>query len=1195
MNHDRAREIFDEAASLPAKARDAFLDEACGDDTSLRNEVKSLMGHYESHPTVEEAEISGTTWNELLIGTRIGNYKLISKLGEGGMGVVYLAQQTEPLKRRVAIKVVKAGVDSKIIIARFEAERQALALMNHPGIASVYETGVTDDGRPYFVMEYIEGQSITTACDTERLKTLQRLQLLVKVCDAVQHAHERGIIHRDLKPSNIMVVRGDDDQFHPKIIDFGVAKATSLDLSEMTDMTQPGQLIGTPAYMSPEQIDHNQVAINSRSDVYALGVVMYELISGLLPFDPKSLAQNGLREMRRVICEQEPPRPSEQLQFSHVGYEDSQRIATARRTRMSLLIRKLSRELEWIPLKALRKSSYERYQSARAMGEDIRRYLAFKPLEAGAESALYRFRKTVSRNKGVLSAYGAVLIALFAGIITTSIFAVQSRQQAAVAEQQKNEAIVARDNAEHERVRTEAVKNFMTNILTSVDPQIAGGKDKELLKMVLANAANEVGEKFESLPLIEAELRSAIAKTYSAFELYEEAESHIFAAFSIGRRVLGDDHPQTIRSMIEMGDLFVIQGKYDRALPYYTQANATASRILGEDHPDTLNLISGLGNLFFKQGNYEKAWSYHTEALERRRHVLGDDHLDTLNSGSNVGDLLAINGRYDEAMIYYTVVLETARRTLGSDHPTVCQSLGNIGDMLLKQGKYDEVMPYYTEASEIARDVFGDDHPKTLRLVTNIADLLLKQGDYSKALLHCIEALENAQRYFGQGHAYTLQSFRNIISIYEAWEDAEPGQGHQAKADEYQRNYHEVLATEHPRWIVEASSVARLSDAQRCFEQWLHALTKEKITRETAGDMELVVRMLPSRVRRSLYVERTLNRDELELFEKAIPHGLLAPAIFSTELAAAGKNAFVPGSNVARNSLKIERRLSVLEKDLVSKRKKLGDEHIDTLVELFNCGLLYLTINKYQEALVSFEEILKTSRRVFGQDHPYTIASIANVGYVLNAQGQYDQAMPYYVEALKESRRLLGDEHARTAEKMLGVGTLLSAQGKYDQARPYYAKAVETNRRVLGSDHPQTLVAIDLLCCLVAQQGNFDEAVEISRRFLGDDHSQTFDLMSKKIGGLLTYRSNYDQAHGFIEKALELSSGARGEYGQSTISVRSDLVSFYLVWHLAEPGQGYGAKASELIDKNYEMMDKRWEIAESNDRTVETSPDYPTE
>jgi tetratricopeptide (TPR) repeat protein len=701
--------------------------------------------------------------------------------------------------------------------------------------------------------------------------------------------------------------------------------------------------------------------------------------------------------------------------------------------------------------------------------------------------------------------------------------------------------------------------------------------------MVLANAAKEVGEKFENLPLIESELRSTIAKTYSAFELYKEAESHIFAAFSIGRRVLGDDHPQTIHSLIEMGDLFVIQGKYDKALPYYMEASATASRVLGEDHPDRLKVISSLGNLFVKQGNYKKAWSYHTEALERRRRVLGDDHLDTLNSGSNVGDLLAIGGRYDEAMIYHTVVLENARRTLGDDHPTTCQSLGKIGDTLLKQGKYDEVMPYYTEASETARSVFGDDHPETLRLVTKIGDLLLKQGNYSKALFHCVEALENAQRYFGQGHAYTLQSFRNIISIYEAWEDTEPGQGHKAKADEYRRNYHDVLATEHPRWIVEASSFTRLSSAQRCFEQWLRVLTRENSTRKIAGDMELLASMLPARMRRPLNVKRTLNRDELELFEKVIPYGLLAPAIFVEEL--------TPSSN----TLRVERSLSVLEKQLASARKTLGDEHIDTLVKLFNCGALCCTINNYDDALLIFKEVLETSRRVFGQDHPYTITSIANVGYVLNAQGQYDQATPYYVEALEESRRVLGDDHARTAEKMLGMGTLLSAQGKYDQARPYYTKAVEINRRALGNDHPKTLVAIELLCCLVTQQSDYEEAVEISRRFLGDDHPQTFDLMSNKIGRLLTYRGNYDQAHGFIKKALELSSVARGEYDQSTILARSDLMSLYSVWHRAEPGQGYGAKARELIDKNFEMMNASLDDLESKYRTVETSPDYPTE
>ena len=362
-----------------------------------------------------EEMLRGKPPQDPLVGTSVDQYSIKRVIGEGGMGVVYLAQQAKPVRRRVALKVIKAGMDSKQVIARFQAERQALALMNHPGIASVYEAGMTEDARPYFVMEYIEGTSITEACDAQHLDTTQRLELMAEVCDAVQHAHQKGVIHRDLKPGNILVSRGDDDRLRPTIIDFGVAKATSQDLTEMTYMTQQGHLVGTPAYMSPEQVDLNIADIDTRSDVYALGVIMYEVITGRPPFDPRSLWDAGLEEMRRIIREEEPPRPSTWL--STTGGEEAAKIAKARQTEVASLARMLGRELEWIPLKALRKERSERYDSAKDMAEDIRRYLGGQPLEAGPESAMYRLRKALRRNKGAFTAAAIVCLVLIAGVV----------------------------------------------------------------------------------------------------------------------------------------------------------------------------------------------------------------------------------------------------------------------------------------------------------------------------------------------------------------------------------------------------------------------------------------------------------------------------------------------------------------------------------------------------------------------------------------------------------------------------------------------------------------------------------------------------------------------------------------------------------------------------------------------------------
>ncbi|HUT45541.1 MAG TPA: protein kinase, partial [Sedimentisphaerales bacterium] len=399
---------------------------------------------------VQPSDVNATLEESHLIegpGTKIGRYELLSLIGEGGMGLVYLAEQKEPVKRKVAFKIVKLGMDTRQVVARFEAERQTLALLEHPNIAHVFDAGTTDAGRPYFVMEYVEGKSITAYCDEHKLNIEQRLRLYEQVCQGIHHAHQKGIIHRDIKPSNILVsVRG--QRAVPKIIDFGIAKAITEPLIEKTSYTEQGQLLGTPEYMSPEQAEMAYQDVDTRSDIYSLGVLLYELLAGVPPFDATELREGGIDRIQQIICKEEPKTPSARL--TSLG-DKAKAVAERRRTQIITLTRRLHRELEWIPMKAMRKDRTRRYRSASELADDIHNYLTGTPLIAGPESTVYRARKFVRKHAGSVATAALLLVVIVLGLVASILMgcrAERARQQEAAARKQVEQALARAENAE---------------------------------------------------------------------------------------------------------------------------------------------------------------------------------------------------------------------------------------------------------------------------------------------------------------------------------------------------------------------------------------------------------------------------------------------------------------------------------------------------------------------------------------------------------------------------------------------------------------------------------------------------------------------------------------------------------------------------------------------------------------------------
>ncbi|GAI65768.1 unnamed protein product, partial [marine sediment metagenome] len=461
------------------------------------------------------------------------------------------AEQQEPVRRNVALKIVKLGMDTKQVIARFEAERQTLAVLDHPNIAHVFDAGTTRAGRPYFVMEYVEGMSITKYCDEQKLNIEERLELFKQVCEGVHHAHQKGIIHRDIKPSNILI-SNHSDKAVPKIIDFGIAKAITQSLTEETFFTHQGQLLGTPEYMSPEQVDLATQDIDTRSDIYSLGVLLYVLLAGVLPFDRESLEHAGFAELQRTIREDEPPLPSTRL--TTLG-DKAKAIAENRRTQIITLTRRLHRELEWIPMKAMRKDRTRRYRSASELADDIQNYLNGTPLIAGPESAIYRTRKFVRKHAGSVAMVALVTVAIVLGLVVSIVMgcrAEQARQQEAAARKQVEQALVRAEEAERlaeeRRAEAQAVTDFLNNdILRSV--QMALVEDREVTGRYVFDAASQnIEGKFEGEPLVEASIRETLGLIYFSLGEYKAAEPHLERALKIRREQLGEEHPNTLHS-----------------------------------------------------------------------------------------------------------------------------------------------------------------------------------------------------------------------------------------------------------------------------------------------------------------------------------------------------------------------------------------------------------------------------------------------------------------------------------------------------------------------------------------------------------------------------------------------------------------------------------------------------------------------
>ncbi|MEZ6210235.1 MAG: serine/threonine-protein kinase [Phycisphaerales bacterium] len=1003
---NRLDELFDRAVELDGSERERFIERECGGDARLAAALRRLLRH---HGETSDAFLEG---GAALDGAEmpewIGGYRVIREIGRGGMGVVYEAEQERP-RRRVALKVVHDGAPRGQTLKRFEQEAQVLGRLQHPGIAHIYEAGSTEvngNATPFFAMEFIDGFPLDRFVRERGLTRRDVLELMARVCDAVEHAHQMGVIHRDLKPANILV-KGDrttapskgestfiDAIGQPKILDFGVARLTDSDLQAVTVQTNVGQIIGTLSHMSPEQVAGRSEDLDTRCDTYAIGVILYELLAGRAPHE---LGGKSIAEVGRIIREEEPAK---------LGGVDAQ----------------LRGDLETIVAKAMEKDRDRRYASAGALGEDLRRHLRSEPILARAPSAMYQLRKFAARNRGLVAGVAVAFVVLILGVVGTgaglvsAVRANRELKQTNVRLTETNQELDLANLDLSESYRNlEEVAMFQSRNLGDINLEVMGVRlrdsilelspetDRSALQAgmaglnftdialkaldqnIFSRSIDTIDADFRDQPEVRAMLLQSVATTMRGVGLFDRALAPQQEAVDIRSQVLGKENPRTLESIeslallkrdlgafdeaaallemvvdsrrvtdgevapgtitaeVNLGLVRVVQSDLQGAETICREAYERASRALGDDDPVTFEALQGYANTVYEQGRSDDAEPLLREVWARCRATEGDDSLKTATAAHNLGAVCADLGQFDDAERFFNRALEIRRRKLGDAHPSVVSVMSQLAGLYGSKGRLEESRALYEECYEMRRSALGTDHPNTLNAANNLATVLDTLGLYTDAEKIYKDTLAVKRRIHGNEHRSTLITLGNLAYVINA-------QGH---AEESLPYYQEMV----------------------------------------------------------LGMRRTLGDDN--------PNTLQAIQNYGVTLASLER---------------LEEAEPLYRESLEGRRRLLGDDHLATLNGVYNMGNLLLREGKLDEAEPFCEGALEGYRRVGGDDHIGTIYSLGNLAELRVRQDRLDDAEALFREQYERRSRILGHDHPETIASARRLAEILDDLGRGDEA-----------------------------------------------------------------------------------------------------------------------------------------------------------------